>query len=66
MIGENIRKIRRAKDLTQDELAKKAGTQASAISHYEKERRTPGIHCLMSIAAALSCSVNDLIKDEPF
>ena len=49
--GELIRKYRKAKGLTQAELADACGLTDSAIRNYELCNRTPGVEQIESIAA---------------
>ncbi|WP_455599606.1 helix-turn-helix transcriptional regulator [Cloacibacillus sp.] len=59
-IGDNIKKLRKEKGLTQTDLAKKVGVTMQAISHYETNRANPSMENLRRIAATLGCSVSDL------
>ena len=47
-----IREIRRTSKLSQAELARRAGLQASVLSAYEHGRRQPAVSALARIAAA--------------
>lgn len=64
-IGDNIRKYRNKKGLTQIELATISLCSESSIRKYEKGIRIPGSAILNKIAAALDISINDLIGDNP-
>lgn len=61
---ENTRKMR---NLQQAELAKKAGLQPSAISHFETGTRKPSFDNLRRLAQALDVTVDYLMgrTDEP-
>ena len=65
-IGNNIREKRKEKGLTQQQLAAKCQTYDSAIRRYESGRITPKLDTLQRIAAALDCSVFDLMDEEYF
>ncbi len=41
MIGEHLRRLRKARGLTQQQLGKELGISASAIGMYEQGRRAP-------------------------
>lgn len=58
-LGEEIRTIRKAHGLTQQELADKAGLAVNTIRLYEAEKRVPDVVRLKKIADALGCSVNE-------
>ncbi len=60
-VGKNIRKIRKEKNLTQDELAERLHCTRQTISNYENGKSEPGIDLLVEIAGVLEVKVNDLI-----
>ena len=64
-IAENIKQRREAKRWTQAVLAEKSGIVTQAmISRIEKGEDNAKIDTLRGIAAALGCSVVDLLTDE--
>ena len=64
-IADNIKQRRVAKRWTQAELADKSGIVSQAmISRIEKGEDNAKIDTLRGIAAALGCSVVDLLTDE--
>lgn len=65
-IGENIRKIRKEKGLTQSELAKKIGMSYQQIGQYEKGKRQPKIETIDKIATALGVRIVDITRDFKF
>jgi transcriptional regulator with XRE-family HTH domain len=60
--NENLRRIRRAKDITQEELSKKTGIHQTHISHYERGERKPSFDNLLSLSQALNCTIDELVK----
>lgn len=62
-IGENIKRIRTEKGLTQKELGKLCGMADSAIRRYENGGANPKIETLQKIAAALHVNTYDLRND---
>lgn len=58
--GENLRKIRNEKGLTQDELAALLGTSKQVISRYENDLRSPKISVVADYADKLGVSIEDL------
>ena len=60
IIGENIRKIRRSKGLTQKQLGELCGINESNIGKYERGEQDPKTQTLCKIAKALSVDVTDL------
>jgi transcriptional regulator with XRE-family HTH domain len=64
-IAENIKQRREAKRWTQAVLSEKSGIVSQAmISRIEKGEDNAKIDTLRGIAAALGCSVVDLLTDE--
>ena len=64
-IADNIKQRREAKRWTQAELSEKSGIVSQAmISRIEKGEDNAKIDTLRGIAAALGCSVVDLLTDE--
>lgn len=60
-IGLQIKTFRRAKNLTQKELAQKSGAAENTIRQYELGLRKPSFDQLVNIAAALGVTINDLV-----
>ena len=60
-IGKNILKLRRAKGLTQDELAEKLFVTRQTVSGWEIGRSQPSLDILGDLADALECSPLDII-----
>lgn len=60
-LARRIHKVRKAKGLTQEQLAEKTGTSLSWISHLEVGQEVPNIAMLRKIAKALGIKVKDLI-----
>jgi transcriptional regulator with XRE-family HTH domain len=60
-LGERLIKVRQERQLSQTDLAKKAGLQPSAISHFETNRRAPSAINLQRLADALDVSADYLL-----
>lgn len=60
---ESLKKKRLSKNWSQQTLANKANVSLNTISNYERGNRCPRIFELRKIAAALGCSVVDLLED---
>ena len=58
--GENIRRYRKSRGMTQAQLAEAVGLTEGAVRHYESGIRAVKPELLESIAAALGVSVNAL------
>lgn len=66
LIGNAIRRIRKEKAMTQDELAKKSGIAAPTIRKYESGRLNPKARTIKKIADALSVPVSSIAPPEYF
>ena len=55
-----IKELRRAKNLTQEELAKEINVTQGAISQWEKGLAQPTSDKLPELAKALGCSIDEL------
>lgn len=62
--GSFIAELRKQKNMTQKELAKKIGVTDKAISRWETGRGYPDIEFLSDLSNALSVSVNELLNGE--
>ncbi len=60
-ISENIKYLRKKKQLTQDELALKIGVKRSMIGSYEESRAIPKLSLLQAIAFYFNVSLNDIL-----
>ena len=58
----NLRRIRRAKDITQEQLSKLTGIHATQISQFERGRRKPNMDNLQSLAKYLECTLDELVN----
>lgn len=58
-IGKNVEKFRKAKGLTQQELADRVYVTQAAISYLEKDIKIPRFEVLARIADVLECTTDD-------
>jgi len=58
---QRLQAIRTRRGLSQDELAKRAGLQATAVSHFETGTRKPSFDNLRRLADALETTVDYLM-----
>ena len=63
-IGNNIYSLRKAKKVTQAQLAEKLGVSEQAVSKWEQGRSCPDIAILDEIADALGISLIELLGME--
>ncbi len=64
MIGDNIRKIREEKGLSQLDLAKKLNVSDRTISSWEVNRTEPKLGMIEALCIALRCQKSDIIGSE--
>ena len=64
-LGANIAALRRARGLTQEQLAAQLGVSAPAVSKWETCSSCPDITLLCPLARALGASVDQLLAFEP-
>lgn len=62
--GEMIRKKRKSKGMTLQELAKELKISASAVSQYERGIIFPSSETLLKIARALKCAIQEIATPE--
>lgn len=59
-----LRRLRERRGLQQVELATYVGCSQPHISDMERGLRSPGVHLLHKLAAALECDVEELMPDD--
>jgi len=63
-LARNVRRLRQARGLSQDELADAIGIQTSAISHIENRRGNPTLVTIELLAEALGVRFIDLFRSQ--
>lgn len=66
IVGNNIRQIRKTKNLTQEELAEKSGLQTSYLAGVERGDRNFTISTLEKIILGLEILPDDLFKVDTY
>lgn len=66
IFSERLMLAMRRANMTQQDLAKKTGMTASAISHYAKGKQCPHSTALLKIANALHVSADFLLGRTPY
>ena len=62
-IGERIKQARKARRMSQKELAEKIGTTPQTIGRYEADGRRPKADAMLKIASALNVPVSELLGE---
>lgn len=63
IVGENIRKYRKMRGMTQQQLGDAIGVRDNTISQYEKGRNAPEQNRIYAIAEVLNVSVGDFFPE---
>lgn len=64
MLFENIKRIRKARNLTQDEVAEACGVDRATISKWETGEFSPRVDKLVKLANILGCTVDELLEEK--
>jgi transcriptional regulator with XRE-family HTH domain len=63
--GENLRREREARNLSQSELARRANLTSQAINMLERRKNGPRMSTVLALAAALDCKPEELYGPAP-
>lgn len=63
-LAKNLRRLRDAKDWSQEELAERSGVHRTYISGLERSKRNPTLSIIEDLSLSLDCSVNELLIDD--
>lgn len=61
-VGENIRRIRKELDITQEEVSKRVGITQSMLCQIERGSKNPSLQTGKLISDVLGCSLEELLK----
>ena len=62
-VRANMKAIRRAKGLTQTDVAKALGVTKQAVSRYEREPQALSVSKLLTLAELYGCSPRDFLHE---
>lgn len=65
IVGRNVRRLRQAKGLTQEQLAFEADIDLTYVGGIERGRRNPSLLVMVGIAKALDVELSALIETAP-
>lgn len=63
-MNTRLRELRKARGLTQVDLAVKTGIHRVTIARYDEGRRGMSLKNAAKIADALGCTINELVREE--
>ena len=61
--GENLKNIRKQKNISQEELAEKLGVSRQSISKWETGENFPSMNNIMCLCDIFKCKINDLVHE---
>jgi transcriptional regulator with XRE-family HTH domain len=61
-IAEKIRRIRKERNMSQEELAFKAGLNRAYVGYIERGERKPSVDTLSKLAKALKVKLSELLE----
>lgn len=61
-LGKAVRQVRKQKQLSQEQLAEKAGYYRTYIGHIETATYSPSTYTLWRIAKALDVDISEILK----
>lgn len=62
-LGEDVRRLRRARDLSLEALAERAGLSTNYVGSIERDRRDPSLSSVRAMAKALGVPLSELLGD---
>ncbi|MBG9548321.1 LexA family protein [Cytobacillus firmus] len=63
MYGKKLRELRDIEGWTQEEVAKKLGVSKQTYSHYENEKRKPGLKTIRKLAEVYQVNIDDIFAE---
>ena len=64
VFAKNLRRMRREKGMSPEQLAKKAGLATGSVYGWETARYLPSLYPALCLVEALGCTVEDLVRGE--
>jgi len=64
VLSKNLKLLREQNNMTQQQLADKAGVSRPLIAAIENDTKSAKVQTLIHIADALGCTLDDLVKEK--
>ena len=61
--GDNLRKLRKQKKISQENLAEKVGVSRQSVSKWETGESYPEMNNILELCKIFHCKINDLVND---
>lgn len=62
--GENLKNIRKSKNISQEYLAEKFGVSRQSVSKWETGENFPSMNNIMCLCEIFKCKINDLVHED--
>lgn len=62
--GENLKNIRKSKNISQEYLAEKLGVSRQSVSNWETGENFPSMNNIMCLCEIFKCKINDLVHED--
>lgn len=62
--GENLKNIRKSKNISQEYLAEKLGVSRQSVSKWETGENFPSMNNIMCLCDIFKCKINDLVHED--
>ena len=64
IFGENLKNIRKSKNISQEYLAEKLGVSRQSVSNWETGENFPSMNNIMCLCEIFKCKINDLVHED--
>ena len=61
--GENLKRLRKEKNISQEKLAEKVGVSRQSVSKWETGDAYPEMSNILALCSIFHCNINDLVND---
>jgi repressor LexA len=66
MYGQNLRKLRNLEGWTQEQVANKLGVSKQTYSHYENEKRKPGLEMILKLGEIYDVNIQSIFNGDEY
>ena len=61
--GDNLKKLRKSKNMSQEDLAEKVNVSRQSVSKWETGEAYPEMNNILELCKIFNCNINDLVND---
>ena len=62
--GENLKKLRKLKKISQEELAERVGVSRQSVSKWETGDAYPEMNNILELCKIFKCNIGELVNDK--